>query len=182
MLSLIKRLLARRTPDEILADQMRAFLSTDILDDADMEQTFNALERHAWSGPVEPAQRRRVWAMLEARGQSNDRWLVIRPMRFDPSRASRLHEQGPEDYRLTLELQEARRRMDQIQNIRISHALLYGRVHDAEEIAQHLTDPEEGFARIAEWKKRYAGMPHGQWDGVLEEQDYETTTSTTPPE
>ena len=54
--------------------------------------------------------------------------------------------------------------MQQILPLRIRANLLRGRVRDAEEMAG---DDPDMKAIIAEWKKRYEGVPHVQWDGKV---------------
>ena len=48
-----------------------------------------------------------------------------------------------------------------IRSLRISNALLRGKVKTAEALA--LTDEHRQI--IADWKVKWAGMPHGEWSG-----------------
>ena len=36
---------------------------------------------------------------------------------------------------------------------------------DAEALIATMQDPTPAAAELADWKRRYAGLPHGQWDG-----------------
>lgn len=63
-----------------------------------------------------------------------------------------------------IEAEDARRR-DAVISARVTGALLRGRVLDAEALIARMQDPAPALAELAEWKRRYAGMPHGQWDG-----------------
>ncbi len=47
----------------------------------------------------------------------------------------------------------------------MSSYLLRGKVKDAEALIPSLNDKAAGEKRIADWKVKYAGMPHGQWEG-----------------
>ena len=56
-------------------------------------------------------------------------------------------------------------RRDAVISARVTGALLRGRVLDAEALIARMQDPAPALAYLAEWKRRYAGLPHGQWDG-----------------
>jgi hypothetical protein len=60
---------------------------------------------------------------------------------------------------------EAAVRRDIVTSLRVSNALLRGRVLDAEALIATMQDPVPALAELADWKRRYAGMPHGQWNG-----------------
>lgn len=60
---------------------------------------------------------------------------------------------------------ESLARIEQIRLLRIGIALLLGRVNDAEDIAATMPDRTEADQKISEFKEKYAGFPHGQWDG-----------------
>ena len=60
---------------------------------------------------------------------------------------------------------EAAVRRDIVTSLRVSNALLRGRVLDAEALIATMQDPVSAKAELADWKRRYAGMPHGQWNG-----------------
>lgn len=61
-------------------------------------------------------------------------------------------------------IQEIEDNLEKIGLCRIGCALLRGRVDDAEGIAKTM-QTNAGSTKIEEWKKRYAGIPHGQWKG-----------------
>ena len=63
-----------------------------------------------------------------------------------------------------IEAENARRR-DAVISARVTGALLRGRVLDAEAVSDRMHNPGPVLAELAEWKRRYAGRPHGQWDG-----------------
>lgn len=54
---------------------------------------------------------------------------------------------------------------DEIIRVMVSIALLEGKVIDAEALIATMHNPGPVLAELAEWKRRYAGRPHGQWDG-----------------
>ena len=56
-------------------------------------------------------------------------------------------------------------RRDAVISARVTGALLRGRVLDAEALIARMHNPGPVLEELAEWKRRYAGMPHGQWDG-----------------
>lgn len=56
-------------------------------------------------------------------------------------------------------------RRDAVISARVTCALLRGRVLDAEALIARMHNPGPVLAELAEWKRRYAGRPHGQWDG-----------------
>lgn len=60
---------------------------------------------------------------------------------------------------------DAELRRDVVTSLRVTNALLRGRVLDAEALIARMHNPGPVLEELAEWKRRYAGMPHGQWDG-----------------
>lgn len=59
---------------------------------------------------------------------------------------------------------------DELYLILLDLELLQGQVLDAEALLSEMRPGARRVAseRIADWKRRYAGMPHGQWDGGSE--------------
>lgn len=54
---------------------------------------------------------------------------------------------------------------DKISLTLITCKLLRGLVKGAERVVDEMEVPELGVQRINHWKKEWAGIPHGQWDG-----------------
>ena len=61
---------------------------------------------------------------------------------------------------------EAEKRIRIIKLLRIQTALLRGMINDAELIAASMSNRTEADRLIAEFKRKYAGSPLGQWNGV----------------
>ena len=61
--------------------------------------------------------------------------------------------------------EESEARRDAVIHARVSGALLRGRVADAQALIARMHNPEPAAAELADWKRRYAGLPHGQWGG-----------------
>jgi|GEM_PF-6608656 len=61
---------------------------------------------------------------------------------------------------------ESLKRLDHIRLIRIGLLLLRGKIDDAELMVATMQDRTEADAKIAEFKVKYANIPHGQWKGA----------------